>query len=344
MGSTTTRSRAAGICLVAGAVLLALAAMGPSANAVNVALSGWTPQGGAANWQVEPSGSVVKVVAPSGDFPCCNGSPSMFVSPADVSGTFKINITPNDEVDNDYIGFAVGYTAPINDAACQSTTSCDTSFFLFDWKRSQEMEGNPPAATTDGHEGMSVLRVLSKHDMSNNNTADHINCFWTHEAVPGACHVLTTDFGAGKGYSYGITYSFQVTYTATQLKIVLLGSGGNPNRTIIDVAPQSGTFPAGRVAFYNYSQPNVEYAFDDGTPPTTTTSTTAATTSTTAASGGATSTTRATVGPAVSSSIVRTGQSATLTTVELLGGFVLLVAGALMTAARGRRPDGRFYA
>ncbi len=333
------RSRAAVICVLAGIALLGLAAFGPAATAVNNPLAGWTLQGGAAAWQVKPAGNSVYVNAPASDFPHSNGSPSMFVSPANVGGTFNVSITPNTEADDDYVGFALGYAAPINDASCQTTTSCATDFYLFDWKKAQEMEGG--AATTDGHEGFSLMRVQSQHDMSNNNTPDHINCFWTHQTVAGACAVLGTDYGTGKGYAFGITYTFRVTYTASQIKIVLLGTGGNPDTTIFDVVPGSA-FQTGRLAFYNYSQPNVEYAFDDGTiTTTTTTSTTLATTSTTAATS---TTTKPTVGPAVSSSIVRTGPNSLATTVELTLGVLLVLAGAAMTAARGKRPDGRFYA
>jgi thrombospondin-like protein len=341
--SGNLRGRAAGVLVIAGVVLLGLAALGPSVSAANAALSGWTPQGGAAGWQVQPAGDSVYVVAPNPDFPHSNGSPSFFVSPFNAASTFYVHIRPNNEADDDYVGFALGYTKPLNDSACQSAASCDTGFYLFDWKKAQELEGG--TATADGHEGFSLMHVQGQHDMRNNNTPDHINCFWTHQDVANACDVLGTDFGAGKGYAFGTTYTFQVTYTASQLKVVLLANGANPDRTIFDVAPPGGTtFPAGRVAFYNYSQPEVEYGFDltNAPNPTTTTTTTAAVTSTTARSTG--TTTAPTVGPAVSSSIVRTGPNSLATTIELTAGLLLLLAGAGMTAARGKRPEGRFYA
>ena len=333
------RGRVAGICVIAGVALVGLGAFGPSARA-NVALSGWTAQGGAAAWAVQGSGDSVKVNAPNPDSPQTNGSPSFFVSPFSAGGTFYVNLTPNLEADDDYIGFAVGYTKPINDATCQSAATCDTGFYLFDWKRAQEMEGTPPAATTDGHEGFSLMHVQGQHDLRNNNTAAHIDCFWTHQTTAGACDVLGTSFGSGKGYQFGTTYTFQVTYTTTQIKIVLLGTGGNADTTIFDVAAAQGSpFPAGRLGFYNYSQPEVTYGVDTAAP--TSSSTTSSSTSTTAAPGA--STTRATVGPAVSNSIVRTGPDSGVTTMEIASGLALILTGALMTAARGRRPEGRFY-
>jgi len=333
------RHRVGGLCVLAGIALVGVGAFGPSVQAANLTLSGWTPQGGAADWQVQPSGDTVKVNAPNPDNPQRNGSPSFFVSPFNAAGTFKVNITPDTEADNDYVGFALGYTKPINDSSCQSAATCDTGFYLFDWKRSQEQENGTD--TTDGHEGFSLMHVQGQHDLKNNDTTAHIACFWTHQNAANACDVLGTSYDLGKGYAVGISYTFQVTYSASQLKIVLLGSGGNPDTTIFEVAPASGTFPAGRVAFYNYSQPNVTYGFDAGTTPATTT-TTLASTSTTAAV--APSTTKATVGPAVGASIVRTGPNNRTTTIELATGFLLLVAGALMTGARGHRPDGRYYA
>ena len=120
----------------------------------------------------------------------------------------------------------------------------------------------------------------------------------------------------------------------------------NANQTIFDQAPPGGTqFGAGRVAFYNYSQPNVEYGFDDGTVPNTTTTTAAPTTpSTTIAGVTSTTQTNVTVGQATKSTLVRTGQSSLATTLELVAGALLIALGAGMSATRGKRPEGRFYA
>lgn len=343
----TVRARVAGLFVIAGVVLLALFVVGPSASAANVALSGWTQQGGVADWRVQPSGSSVKVVAPDPDFPRTNGQSSFFVSPFNAAGTFKVNLTPNTEADDDYIGFAVGYTAPVNNETCDVTTPCGTQFYLFDWKKATEVEGGQ-ALTADqgGQEGFSLMHVRGARDLRNPDTGSHPACFWTHEDVDNFCEVLGTDFGFQKGYQFGITYTFQITYSASQLKIVLLGSGGNADRTIFDVAAPSGTpYPAGRFAFYNYSQPNTEYSFDDGTTAATSTTTTTGvvptTLATTPTTAGPTGTTpRPTVGPVTRSTIVRTGPNSVAAMVELVGGLVLLMVGASMTAARGRRPEG----
>jgi hypothetical protein len=337
--------------VIAGVVLLGLSVFGPSASAANNPLSGWTEQGGDANWAVQSGGDTVYVVAPNPDFPTANGPASFFVSPFNAGGTFKVNITPNTEPDDDYIGFAVGYTAPVNNEVCSNDDTCDTGFILFDWKKATEVEGGDPLpAEEGGQEGFSLMKVAGARDLQNNNTAQHPNCFWTHEDVANFCDVLGTDYGFGKGYSFGVTYSFQVTATTTQLKIVLLGTGGNANRTIFDVAPPGGTtFSAGRLAFYNYSQPNVEYGFDNGTVQATTTTTgavptTTAVTPTTTAGGGTATTSSPTVGPPLRSTLERTGPNSLATAVELFGGVALVLGGALMAAARGRRPDGAYYA
>jgi hypothetical protein len=329
---------------------MGLAVFGPSVSAANNSLAGWTMQGGVTNWQVQPAGNSVYVVAPNPDFPHTNGQASFFVSPANKSGTFKISITPNEEADDDYVGFALGYQAPVNNETCSNDETCNTSFLLFDWKKATEVEGGEALPPEDGgQEGFSLMKVAGARDLRNPDTSSHPACFWTHEDVDNLCDVLDTDYGFQKGYQFGITYTFQVTYSTSQLKIDLLGTGGNANTPIFDQAPPGGTqWPAGRVAFYNYSQPNAEYGLDDGTAPTTTTTTSPATsstvanTSTTAAA--SSGTTSPTVGPATRSSIVRTGQNAATTSVELLGGAALLLIGAALTAARGKRPEGRFYA
>jgi hypothetical protein len=347
----TWRARTAGICVMAGVVLLALAALGPSAKAAANPLSGWTQQGGDANWQVQPSGNSVYVVAPNPDFDNTNGPASFFVSPANVSGTFNVTISANTESvgeESDYIGFALGYTAPLDGAECSNANKCATSFGLFDWKKETEKEnGEALDPSAGGQEGFSLMRVAGVRDLQNNNTPDHPACFWTHEDVDNFCDLLT-DFGADKGYDFGVSYTFQVTYIPSKLKIVLKGTGGNPDKTIWDIGPPGGTsFPAGRFAFYNYSQPNVEYSFDDGTAPATTTTTSvtpttvAGNTTTTASAGGATTTI---VGPVTKSSIVRTGPNSVVTMAELFGGVGLLMIGALLTAVRGRRPDGTHFA
>jgi hypothetical protein len=191
------------------------------------------------------------------------------------------------------------------------------------------------------------MRVQGARDLQNNNTLDRPACFWTHQDVDNFCDVIGTQFGATQGYEFGVSYTFEVTYSPNIMRIILLGTGGNADRIIFSVGPPGGTtFNAGRFAFYNYSQPEVEYAFDDGTvqtPPTTTTTTTLATTTTTTVAGGGATTTPPTVGPVTRSNIVRTGPSSYLTVVELVGGALLLALGAVLTATRGKRPQGSYY-
>ena len=365
------RKRAAGLFAVAGVALIGAGLLGTSVSAANNPLAGWVIRGGDADWRVQPDGTTVKVVAPNPNFDNANGPTSFFVSPSNVSGTFRITMSAEPQPEeSDYMGFAVGYTAPVDDAECSDDERCATGFYLFDWKKDTELEGGEPLPPEDGgQEGFSLMHVQGARDLQNNNTPDHPACFWTHEDVDNFCDVLGTKFGPNEGYDFGVGYTFEVTYTTTQLRIVLKGTAGNTDREIFNVAAPSGTqFPAGRVAFYNYSQPLVGYSFDDGTVQATTTTTSSTSTSTTTvgntsttvggsttttappgggtnttttqAGGGTNPTTQPSVGPTTRSSLVRTGQGSAVTTFQLLGGAVLLLIGAALTAARGGRPEG----
>ncbi len=336
---------------MAGVALLGLAVFGPTVSAADNPLSGWTRQGGTpATWQPQGNGTDVYVVAPNPDFDNANGAVSFFVSPFAIGNSvFRITMTADPKVEeSDYIGFALGYQAPVNNEACTNATKCNTGFYLFDWKQQTEREGGDSLpASQGGQEGWSFMQVQGVRDLSNNNTLSHPDCFWTHQDVDNFCDVLKTDFGFNKGYQFDVSYTFEVTFKPNQIKIVLLGTGTNPtDQVFVDIAPPGGTqFPAGRIAFYNYSQPNVNYSFDDGTiQSTTTTSTTTPTTivtQTTAAPAATTAAPRPSVGPVRRSTLVRTGLA---TTLEMVGGVTLLAIGALLTATRGRRPDGQFYA
>ena len=347
------RARVAGICVIAGVTLLGLAVLSPSVNAANP-LTGWTRQGGSANWQVQPAGDSVYVVQPNPNNDNANGPISFFVSPAAVfNKTFRVTISANQEAEEgDYIGFALGYQAPLGTGApnqCTDEATCNTNFYLFDWKEQTEIVGGAAEPSANGgQEGFSLMKVAGARDLQNNNTLDRPACFWTHQDVDNFCDVLGTRYGSNQGYSYGVAYTFEVVYTATQLKISFVNAQGTAvTPPVFDIAPTPGTqFPSGRLAFYNYSQPNVEYFFDDGTTPaTTTTSTTPTTIANTTTTAGATgTTTRPTVGPVTRSSLVRTGPDNLVTALQLSGGIVLLVAGAVLTATRGKRPQGRYYA
>lgn len=349
----TWRARLGAVFAGVGVGLLGLSALGaPEASAAN-ALTGWSAQGGIANWQVQPDGDSVYVVAPDPNFPHTNGQASFFVSPFETNNrTFNISMTAHPEADDDYMGLVVGYTSPIGSPACSNNNPCDTGFYLFDWKQATEVEGGDALPPEDGGQaGFSLMHVEGPRDLKNPDTSSHPNCLWTHEDVAGFCDVLGTDFGPSKGYSNNIEYTFQVTYKPTQIKIVLLGTGGNANRTIFDVAPPGGTtFPTGRLGFYNYSQPEVEYAYDDLTTPATSTTTTTiagggttttlATTPTTTGSPGTTIRTNTSVGPVQRSTLVRTGA---LSTIQLIAGVMCIGLGAMLTAARGRRPEGLHF-
>ncbi len=189
----------------------------------------WTSEGFPADWRPSDDGrSVVQLE---------NGEPSFFVSPeifdrAVIRGTFRINTG----TDDDFVGFALGYSAPLSEAG---DTPNDFDLVLFDWKQGNQTEGG-----FTGFEGFSLSRIRG-------NVPDErrMEAFWGHQPSE-LLEFLATDYSTAKGWRDRTAYRFEVVYSPTRIVVRI------DEETIFDVA---GTFPAGRFAFYNYSQPNVTY-------------------------------------------------------------------------------------
>ncbi len=317
-----SRARIGALCVTVGVLLVGLAVQGPSARAATNSLNSWTRQGatGSGTWVVAGDrNSVTQTV---------DGAPTFFVSPfIKESASFTVDITPAQSVDNDFVGVVLGYTAPLSDSTCGSA-NCDNSYILFDWK--QTKEGSAEA-------GYALTRVNGTFDIR--TTGSELPCFWDHVDALG-CDVLDTSYGSTQGWTDGAVNTLKFTYGPGNIKVERVGDLATT--TIFDIA---GAFPTGRIGLYNYSQANVTYAVKDladpsAPTPTTTTSTSTSTTlvPTTVAA------TRTTAGGAstLPATIVRTGPNDDAG-LELGLGLALIVAGALLAAARGKRPDGRFY-
>ncbi|MBA2608865.1 MAG: hypothetical protein H0U92_08010 [Actinobacteria bacterium] len=332
----TFRSRVGVLCVSVGLLLVGLAVFGPTASAAVESLAGWTQQGSASggSWQVAGNGSSVTQTQ--------SGSPTYFVGPKTMNaGSFVVDITPNG-ADDDYIGVLVGYLQPSNEPNC-GTADCINNFVLIDWKRTTEAGG--------ANEGMSLMRVNGNFNVRSTNTADQLPCFWKHVDDPAGCTVIKTDFGAGKGWAPDMVNRLRVTYSSSRVKVEKINPSTSAASVVFD---EPGSFPiGGRFGFYNYAQATTTYsiadvAITDPAQPATTTSTTATRPTTTIRVGGA-PTTAAPTSTAVRSAtrlrttIVRTGNDSQATTIQLLAGAALVALGALLTAARGRRPEGRFF-
>lgn len=313
-----SRARIGVLSAAVGVLLVGLSVTGQSANAATNSLTNWTKQGapGAGTWTVANDGNSVTQ--------SINGAPTFFVSNfLKESATFTVDITPATSSDNDYVGVVLGYTAPMNDATCASA-NCSNSYILLDWKQEAEL----------GQEaGFHLTRVNGSFDVRDPNA--QLPCFWDHTDSATCDQLATPSTGNTQGWAEGAKNTLKITYGPGNIKVENVGALATT--TIFDV---TGTFPTGRVGFYNYSQANVTYAINDLADPTapTTTTTSTSTTSTTVVT---TSTTRGPI-TTLATRIARTGPT-DKAGIELSLGAAFIALGAVLMAARGKRPEGRYY-
>ncbi len=214
---------------LAGLLTLALVALAwTPASAAFEDLSTWSKKGaGSGTWTVQPGNTMVTQTA--------NGNPTFFVSPdayGDHLFTGKMKVASTG--DDDLIGFAFGYQAPLD-------ASNNYNLYLFDWKRANQ---------SSSYEGFALSRV-------NGTITNYTPGFWSRTDSTG-WDTLATDYGSTRGWDPNTEYEFTLLYTPTQIKIDIKGGTGDflLGQTIFDI---SGSFSEGRFAFYNYSQPQTQY-------------------------------------------------------------------------------------
>jgi hypothetical protein len=195
-----------------------------------VDMNNWSRTGpGNASWNVEPGGHTVLQTV--------NGDPTFFVSDQTfgdiiMQGTIKVATTGDD----DYIGIVFGFSAPV------STSDNYYNMVMYDWKQNTQS-----ANGYTGQEGHNLSRVDGIFSGS-----EYWQYFWGHtDTGPGGkFDVLATDYGGTKGWVDNYEHTFRLIYSSTQIKIVI------DDVTIFDI---SGSFPSGKVGFYNFSQAQVRY-------------------------------------------------------------------------------------
>ena len=214
------------------------------AQAADVNLSGWTEETyptvtGFSDpiWVLEGGNLAVKQTV--------NAQPTMFFSDFNAQGsTIEGVIEVQTTGDNDYIGFALGFEA--GDA---SDTGAD--YLLVDWKQGFQTfnfnNAQSCPAGGDALEGLAVSRVTGIP------TADE---FWQHNDAGcntdgGVEELQRGDTLGATGWADNTPVTFKFQFTATNLKVFVDGT------LELDV---DGVFPDGRIAFYNFSQPNVRYS------------------------------------------------------------------------------------
>ena len=211
----------------------------PPALGVDADLNAWTaynqPHSGTTmpmdgNWVVAADGSSATQVV--------NGKPTFFVSPNDADG-YRITATfTPPATDDDLFGIALGSSTAPSDPA--------TDYLLVDWRKADQtidwLDGTGPV---DGDTGLRVSRVTG---------VPTLNELWGHIDSPanpaGGVDELAQAANLGTtGWVEDTSYEFVVEYTTTRLDIWVNGSYE---------FLMFGDFPAGPMAFYDFSQAGLE--------------------------------------------------------------------------------------
>jgi len=179
-----------------------------------------------------------------------NADPTLYYSDFNaqgvaIEGSFKVITT----TDDDFIGFALGFQPG-------DTTNTGAEYLLVDWKQGNQntnFAGACPGAG-DGDAGLAVSLVTGIPN------ADE---FWQHiddgcSPDDGGLTEIQRAFTLGAtGWSDNTSYDFRIEFTSTSLKVYV------DDVLELDIV---GVFGDGRVAFYNMSQPNVEYSAFETSP------------------------------------------------------------------------------
>ena len=227
--------------IVTGAVALLLVASAALAGPVNLSL--WTAESYPA---VSGFGPGVWTVSLSGDSvtQSVNGQPTLFYSNFNARGSdVRGSITAAGDGDDDYIGFALGFRPG-------DTSSAAADFLLVDWKRqTQGFDFGSPSTTP----GTTALAGLAVSRVTGVPTADEL---WGHtdfasDTSGGVAELARAAHLASTGWSPGVEYDFRFIFEADRLQVFV------NNALELDI---NGSFPDGRLAFYNFSQREVTYS------------------------------------------------------------------------------------
>jgi len=227
---------------VTGIVVLSLIAGVGLADTVD--LYSWTAESYPA---VAGFGAGVWTVAPGGDSvtQSVNGQPTLFYSDFNARGTdVRGTITKAAGAsDDDYIGFALGFRPG-------DTGNSVAAFLLVDWKQATQSFDFGAPSTTPGSTAQAGLAVSQVTGVP---TADEL---WGHtdfasDAGGGVSELAQAANLGNVGYSSGAEYDFRFVFQAASLQVYV------DDVLELDIG---GSFPDGRLAFYNFSQAGVTYS------------------------------------------------------------------------------------
>jgi hypothetical protein len=206
------------------------------AHAVTVDLSGWSGE----DWDTAPGFPATKwtVQGPANNsvFQTDNFSWSVFFNPGNNSQGKALSgeVTVETSSDDDFIGFALGYSA-------DEFASKNADFWLIDWKQTdQPFYGNEGSA---GSAGMALSHYTG--DVSSAPTSDLWNHVGVVEEVQRAATLGRT------GWEDFRTYSFELVFTPSLIELKVDG---------VTELSYSGRFESGAYGFHTASQSNVRYA------------------------------------------------------------------------------------
>lgn len=235
--------------LLAVAMLAIAAISSPAVSQQNIDLGTWTQEGVTAgpNWQLAADRLSVNQTVNT-PVPTFYVSSTTFIDTT-IRGRFGVQTTSDD----DFIGFAFGYAAPLLSNADNPRTN---SFILFDWKQ---------AAQSSAAVGFRLAKVSGTH----NNASHESNQFWGHSSTSGMTFTRLANPAVNVGWADNTLYDFELTYRRDRITIRLRGGTGALSNwtTVYDVLASSlpnglfpdNQFPNGRFAFYNLSQERVRY-------------------------------------------------------------------------------------
>ena len=187
------------------------------------------PQAGV--WSVSPNGATVNQ--------SINGYPTFFVSPNDfINGSIIGSFQVNEVSDDDFIGFVFGYQTP---SVTAGSGIYDYDFLALKWK-----QGDQSVAQWGGFapEGFTLVRIDNQYA----NADAAATALWSGNA-PGVT-TLASSYGPTLGWNDFQSYTFTLEYSTTRIRIFIDG---------VQIFDVSGTFPNGKVGFFNFSQSDVTY-------------------------------------------------------------------------------------
>ena len=154
-----------------------------------------------------------------------NGNSTIFESKATnynntiIKGRLRVR---EDAGDDDFIGVVFGKSTP-ND------------FYLWSWKRlNQSINGGV------SYEGHYLAHVTGGVNSIN----------WFMEQDKSGYDALDSIISTSVGWEHGIYYDFEIKYSSSKIEVILDGQ---------KILEKTGTFPAGKIGFFNLSQGKVEY-------------------------------------------------------------------------------------